>query len=174
MGEGSFQAGICSRMHCLVPEAVMKEFGPVLGFELYSQLCSPQHGAQEESALSLSGNQPGFHQLPLILLGSFAVLQKKCSMKHKVPLLLLEVFVQCLKTPQPRGSSLSVSLARGSSGSCTFQSTSLPLPFFPPQGLKKPHVAIQLLYFPSSPCGMTATVLCGMQGLPFGGDQSQC
>lgn len=31
MGEGSFQPEICNRMHCLMPEAVMKEFGPVAG-----------------------------------------------------------------------------------------------------------------------------------------------
>lgn len=31
VGEGSFQPGICNRMHCLVPEAVMEEFGAVAG-----------------------------------------------------------------------------------------------------------------------------------------------
>lgn len=31
VGEGSFQPGICNRMQCLVPEAVMKESGPVAG-----------------------------------------------------------------------------------------------------------------------------------------------
>lgn len=151
----------------------------LLGFELYSQLCSPLYSAQEESAVSVSINQPGSQQPPLTLLKSFAVLQKKVlhEVQSVIPALgdVLAVPHPAPETRQPRGSSLlSVSLARGSSGSCTSQSTSLPLSFFHHQGLKKPHVAIQLLYFSGSPSGMTATIPCGMQGLPFGGDQSQC
>lgn len=97
MGEGSFQPGIYNRIHCLLPEAIMKE---LLGFELYSQLCSSLYSAQEESAVSVSVNQPRSQQLPLTLLGVLLCSIKKCSMKHKVPFLLLEMFLQCLTHPQ--------------------------------------------------------------------------
>lgn len=71
----------------------MKE---LLGFELYSQLYSPVCSAQEESAVSVAVNQPGSQQLPLTLLGVLLCSIKKCSMKHQVPFLLLEMFLQCL------------------------------------------------------------------------------
>lgn len=107
---------------------------------------------------------------------SSAVLHKKVLHEAQSAILalgdILAVSHPSPESPQPQGSSLLwVSLARGSSGSSTFQSMSLPLSFFHHQGLKKPCVVIQ--YFSSSPSGMTATVPCGMQGLPFGGDQSQ-
>lgn len=97
VGEGSFQPGIYNRIHCLLPEAIMKE---LLGFELYSQLCSSLYSAQEESAVSVSVNQPRSQQLPLTLLGVLLCSIKKCSMKHKVPFLLLDMFLQCLTHPQ--------------------------------------------------------------------------
>lgn len=76
----------------------------MLGFELYSQLCRPLYGGQEESAVSVSVNQPGSQQLPLTLLRVLLCYKKKCSMKHKVPSLFLEMFLQCLTHPQKHDS----------------------------------------------------------------------
>lgn len=97
-------------MHCLVPEAVMKEFVQLLGFELYSQLCSPLSSAQEESAVSVTVNQPGSQQLPLTLLGVLLCSIKKVLHEAQSAILafgdVLAVSHPSPEAQQPRGSSL--------------------------------------------------------------------
>lgn len=93
----------------------MKE---LLGFELYSQLCSSLYSAQEESAVSVSVNQPRSQQLPLTLLGVLLCSIKKVlhEAQSAIPALgdVLAVPHPSPETQQPQGSSLlSLSLARG-------------------------------------------------------------
>lgn len=89
-------------------------------------------------------------------------------MKHKVPLPLLEMFLQCLTCPPETtiasglfhaisepGSYAALAAARSKARTCLF--------LFPPlQCVKKPRVAVQPRTSPAAPSGMTATVTGGL------------
>lgn len=137
--------------------------------------------AQEESAVSVSVNQPGSQLLPLTLCLEFCCApKKKCYVKHEVPLLLLEMFLQCLTCPPETAIASGLFHAISEPGSqaalaaaCSKARTCLFL-FSPLQCLKKSCVAVQPLTSPAALLGCRPQLRVASRGPALGEDQSEC